>query len=173
MSTTVLAFCHTCAECQRSVLGKRNFAPIRPYHTSYPGIMIHVDCTPGSKQTKADNSHILAIIDSFTGYLKIYPIPQPDGKTMAKELLSYICINSMPLKIVSDNGPEFANELVVELALLLGLKYSFIAPYNSRSNGKVENIHKTVQTMIRAYIEDYPEDRPLIIKLTAGTFAPH
>ncbi len=71
----------------------------------------------------------------------------------------------MPLKIVTDNGSEFANELMTELALLLGLKRSFISPYNSKCNGKVENAHKTMQTMVRAYIEDYPEDWDLLIPL--------
>ena len=138
---------------------------MKPYHSSYPGIMVHVDCTPGSKETVRGNSHILAIIDLFSGHVQLYPIPQPDGKTVARALLKYVSIHSMPLKIVSDNGPEFSNQLITELTLLLGLKHTFIAPYNSKSNGKVENIHKTMQQMVRAYIEDFSGDWDLLILL--------
>jgi len=165
MSTYVGAYCLTCATCQRTVLGKVPVAPIKPYYAFYPGIIIHLDCTPGSRLIKRGNSHILAMIDSFSGYIRLYPIPQLDSKTTAHALLSYICINSMPLKIITDNGPAFANELMTELSLLLGLQNTFITPYNSKSNGKVENAHKTMQTMVRAYIDEYPDDWDTLIPL--------
>jgi len=127
--------------------------------------MVHIDCTMGSGETVRGNNHILAICDSFLGYTSLYPIPTPDGKTVARALLKYICIHSMPLKIVTDNGSEFSNQLMSELGLLLGLKHTFMAAYNSKSNGKVENKHKTMQTMVRSYIEDFPNDWDLLIPL--------
>jgi hypothetical protein len=136
-----------------------------PYYASYPGITVHLDCTPGSIITERGNSQILAIVDSFSGYIRLYAIPQPNAKIIAEKLLKYIAINSMPLKIITDNGPEFANELMTELGLLLGLKRKFIAPYHKRANGKVENSHKTTQQMVRAYIEKRPKDWDVLIPL--------
>ena len=64
----------------------------------------------------------------------------------------------MPLKIVMDNGPEFANSVMSELTALLGIKELFISPYNSQGNGKAENIHKRVARMIRSYIDEQRDD---------------
>jgi hypothetical protein len=71
----------------------------------------------------------------------------------------------MPLKIVTDNGPEFANQLMTELSLLLGIQHSKTSPYNSKANGKVENIHKTCQTMLRCFIKEYHKNWDLLIPL--------
>ena len=54
----------------------------------------------------------------------------------------------IPLKIVTDNGTEFVNEVQRELATLLDLKRTQISPYNLKSNEKVEVAHKTVQRML-------------------------
>ena len=165
MTMYIRTYSERCVICQRSVLGKKPTSPLLPYYASYPGITVHLDCTPGSKVTDRGNNHILAIIDSFSGYVRLYAINQPTAIIIAEKLLSYIAINSMPLKIVTDNGSEFANELMTELGLLLGLKQTLIAPYNSRSNGKVENSHKTTQQMVRAYIEKRPKDWDILIPL--------
>jgi hypothetical protein len=69
----------------------------------------------------------------------------------------------MPLRIVTDNGREFANTLVTELTDLLGMQQKFVAPYNSRANGKVENRHKLTQAMVRAYIDEHPQDWDLLL----------
>ena len=71
----------------------------------------------------------------------------------------------MPLQIITDNGPEFANQLMTELALMLGLKHSTTSPYNSKANGRVEVAHKSMQTMMRAYMEDHVEDWDLLLPL--------
>ena len=163
MAIYLKSYCRRCPECQISTIGKKLTLPVQPFHSNYPGVLVHLDCTPGSKETERGNSHILAIIDSFTGYVKLYPLPQPDGKGVAEALLSYISVNSMPLKIVTDNGSEFLNSVMTELIKLLGMKTNRIAPYNSRCNGKVENVHKTVQTIIRAYINEHAKDWDLLI----------
>ena len=56
------------------------------------------------------------------------------------------------------NGSEFANSVMSELIALLGIKESFISPYNSQGNGKAENIHKRVARMIRSYINEQRDD---------------
>ena len=47
----------------------------------------------------------------------------------------------MFLKIITDNGREFANELIADLIYLLGIKHTLICPFHLQSNGKVEKTH--------------------------------
>ena len=154
-------YCHTCPGCQISTRNKTPTAPLKPYFATYPNVLVHLDCTPGpnmKKPTKRGNTHILAIVDSFTNYCRLYAIPTPSGAVVARILLLYISVNSMPLKIVTDNGAEFANEIQAELAILLDLKRARILPYNSKGNGKVEVAHKSVQRMLRAFIDDHKDN---------------
>merc|ERR1712187_1042048 len=78
-------------------------------------------------------------------------------------LMQYITVHSMPLKIICDNGSEFANSLMTELSLLFGLKITHVTPYNSKANGKVEVTHKTTQAMLRAYMEEFHKDWDLLL----------
>jgi len=103
MTTYIRAYCDACVVCQRTSFGKGRLAELKPYYASYPGVLVHVDCTPGSCLTKSGNSHIMAIIDSFSGHVQLYAIPQPDSRVAARVLMRYISIHSMPLKIVTDN----------------------------------------------------------------------
>ena len=161
MVQAVHYYCRTCEACQIATKTKTPTTTLKPYFAKYPGIEVHIDCTPGPNSTKPTargNSHIVAIVDSFTNYARLYPIATPSGAEIARVLLLYISVNSMPLKIVTDNGPEFMNELQTELAILLDLKRTHILPYNSKGNGKVEVAHKSYQRMLRAFIDDHVDD---------------
>ena len=54
----------------------------------------------------------------------------------------------MSVKIITDNGPEFSNQLIVDLAYLIGLKHTFTSPFNFQSNGKVEEINNVIKRMV-------------------------
>ena len=155
MDLYVATYCQTCSQCQTSTIRKRNTAPLKPIIANYPGVLIQLDCTSGGQPTEMGNKGILTIIESFSGHIRLYPIPDQTAQTIAERLTSYIAIHSMPLKIITDNGTEFRNQLMTEMSHLLGFRHDRITPYNSKSNSKVENAHKTVQTMVRAYIKKY------------------
>ena len=165
MGPYIKAYCETCERCQISTSSKALMAPLHPIEPSYPGVVVHLDSTKGGPLTERGYSHILAIIEAFSGHVRLYPLGDPDGQSMAKLLLKYIAIHSMPLKVITDNGPECANQLMTELAYLLGMKQTKISPYNSKANGKVENIHKTVKTMLRAYMKEFKTNWDLLLPL--------
>ena len=165
MGPYIKAYCETCERCQISTSSKALMAPLHPIEPSYPGVVVHLDSTKGGPLTERGYSHILAIIEAFSGHVRLYPLGDPDGQSMAKLLLKYIAIHSMPLKVITDNGPECANQLMTELAYLLGMKQTKISPYNSKANGKVKNIHKTVKTMLCAYMKEFKTNWDLLLPL--------
>jgi transposase InsO family protein len=165
MPAYIQAYCNRCLDCTVNTKAKQLRSELHPYTASYPGILVHIDNTGGPCLTARGNEYIMAIVDSFTGYIRLYPTPQPCAQVTAEILLQYVAVNSMPLNIVSDNGPEFANEVYHELMDLLGLKPVFIAPYNSASNGKVETYHTVTKTILRNYMEEYGADWDLYLPL--------
>ena len=52
--------------------------------------------------TEMGNKGILTIIESFSGHIRLYSIPDQTAQTIAERLTSYIAIHSMPLKIIMD-----------------------------------------------------------------------
>ena len=127
MRSFIKNFCDSCTRCQRTTIPKKSLAPLKPFRAGYPGMVLQLDCTPGPKHkkpTERGNSHILAILESFSNHVRLFAVPDPNAKLMAECLLAYISVHSMPLQIITDNGPEFANQLMTELALMLGLKHS-------------------------------------------------
>ena len=164
MDAYMYDYCQTCETCQMTTVQKRYTAPLTPNVPEYPGVLIQLDCTNGAgERTPRGNVAILTIIESFSGHVRLYPLEDLTAKTIAKNLLLYISIHSMPLKIITDNGPEFTAQLISELRDLLGFKHRKISPYNSKANGKVENVHRTIQTMLRAYVSKYDNDWDLLL----------
>ena len=158
MSAAIKGYYHRCLNCAINLKTKTLTSDLNPYMASYPGILLHLDCTKGPKVTARGNSFILAILDNFSGYIHLYAIPDPSAKASAEALLQYVCVNSMPLRIVTDNGSEFANQIFAELTQLLRMKQTFIAPYNSKSNGCVECSHKVTESIIRSFVDKYADD---------------
>jgi hypothetical protein len=158
MRSFIQAYCHTCPQCQVNTVTKKSTSKLNPYFAKYPGVLVHIDCTKGNLETKNGNKYIVAIVDSFTGYVKLYAVIQTNAHNIANVLVSYILTCSMPLEVISDNGPEFVNDLMAELAMILGLSHKFITPYNSKANGKVENIHKTSKSMLCNYMNEMPDE---------------
>ena len=170
MAAYIKRYCDLCEKCQVNTKSKRPAAPLHPYHSEYPGITIHLDCTGGGKETKRGNKHILAIVEAFSSHIRLYPIAELNGESVAQALLSYISVHSMPLKIITDNGPEFANSIVAELKALLGFDHSKIAPHNSKANGKVEVAHKSVKNILRNYMDEFKEDWDLHLPMVEFTY---
>ena len=127
-------------------------------------------CTKGSKVTAHGNSFILAIFDNFSGYICLYAIPDPSVEASAEALLQYVCVNSMLLQIITDNGSEFANQIFAELTQLLRMKQTFIAPYNSKSNSHVECSYKVTKSIIHSFVDKYVDDWDLLLPLVEFAF---
>jgi transposase InsO family protein len=165
MSSYIAAYCRSCLSCLATTKSKQMTNKLVSYYASYPGITVHIDNTGGPNKTVRGNEYLCAIVDSFSGYIRLYPIPNPSAAATAKVLMEFIAVNSMPLKIITDNGPEFSNELYAELMALLGLKQVFITPYNSKGNGKVETTHETTKGILRNYVKEHHDDWDLLIPL--------
>ena len=55
----------------------------------------------------------------------------------------------MPIKLQSDQGPEFANHVVRELLELVRVRHSFSSPYTPTAQGSVERSHRTIESLMK------------------------
>ena len=57
------------------------------------------------------------------------------------------------LKILSDNGTEFKNQLFTDVATELGVEYKiYTLPYHQQSNGQIEGFHHFFKACISKHI---------------------
>lgn len=122
-----------------------------------------MDATKALGGNSRGYSHIMAMVDSFTGFITLYPLKNVTTWNSAQCLMRYVMLHSMPLEIITDGGPEFRKDLLAQIHDLFDIKHIKIAPYNHRGNGKVETIHAIVKDMLRAYITRFEADWDLLL----------
>lgn len=65
-----------------------------------------------------------------------------------------ICRYGIPISIQSDNGPQFANEVIENLAEILKIRHHFSTPYYPQANGRAERLIGTLKPMFVKSIKD-------------------
>ena len=98
---------------------------------------------------------ILHMIDVFTRYSQATVIPNKVKETIVENVLKHwVSIFGTPETIISDNGGEFNNELLRDVAELLDTKVAATAGYSPWSNGVVERHNAVIENMILKIVSD-------------------
>jgi transposase InsO family protein len=111
--------------------------PARPFE------VLHVDTFT------VNNQKFLTIIDLFSKYAQAYPLQSVTGLSVLNALSIYMSHHGPPLCITADQGTEFKNQLIKELAKLHKIKLHLISVNNPESNGAIERFHSTILEHIR------------------------
>ena len=73
------------------------------------------------------------------------------------------------LKILTDNGTEFKNELLDKVAQELGLQHKkYTAPYHSASNRRIEGFHNFLKSCLAKHVSQTLEWDQVISLACAG-----
>jgi hypothetical protein len=101
------------------------------------------------------NSYIIVVIDTFTRFIELYKSPDATALSAARALLQHCGRYGVPEQLLTDNGPQFYNELIEDLTKLMGMQHLFTVPYSHEENGLVERANKEVSRHLRAIILDH------------------
>ena len=77
-------------------------------------------------------------MDICTRFTFLYAVQDKGMFTIACTLSSLFGAFGVPKIIQSDNGTEFANQLIHEISQIMNIDWRYITPYNPRANGLVE-----------------------------------
>ncbi|XP_065217466.1 uncharacterized protein K02A2.6-like [Planococcus citri] len=131
-------FVSKCATCQR-YQPQEPETPLNLWTTpNKPWYRIHIDFTG-----PFDGKLWLVIIDSFSNWLEIFPVPSANSANVIKVLRCLIARYGICNQIVSDNGTQFRSDEFKEFCKNNNIQLIFTTPYHSRSNGKVERAIRT------------------------------
>lgn len=96
------------------------------------------------------NKYILVMIDCFTRWVEIFPIPDLTALTAARCLLAYVGRFGVPSQIKSDGGTQFVNGIITEFTNLLNSLHTVSLAYSKEENSLVERSNKEVMRHLRA-----------------------
>ena len=90
------------------------------------------------KTAKDGARYVLMVVDVFSGMTRTYTLARKDAASVAAKLHECFCEMGFPKIVSSDNGPEFINQGLEDMARVMGYSHQVSAAYNPRAQGKVE-----------------------------------
>jgi hypothetical protein len=170
MRHTIQEVINDCDACNRFVVTKSGFNPASFITASYPWDHVQVDCSVHLPTSPDGYTALLVIIDVFTGFIILRPLRSNTAEIVARKLWKVFSIFGIPKILQSDNGPEFANEILRTLMKLTGIDQRLISPYNPRADGKVERAIGTVTSIIKKMLHGSTTHWPLFTPFAQLTF---
>ena len=150
--------CETCMQCQRrSQPTPLRQAGFRTEVCSRPFERVALDITEMPMSSKG-NKYALVIMDYFTKYVHIYPMPDQTAQTVSGCLLDAVLQEGVPERIHSDQGRQFESAVFKQLCARLGIEKTHTSPYRPQSDGMVERFNRTLKDMVAKYIKPCGSD---------------
>ena len=100
------------------------------------------------------NKYIIALIDSFSRFLLLYPAPDASAKSAARAILQAFGTFGCPIELLSDNGSQYVNDTISELLYIMNVDNKLTLAYSHEENAIVERSNKETGRHLRNIIYD-------------------
>ena len=109
--------------------------------------------------SKSGHKYALTVICMLTGYVFCIPLKSKQANEVLQAYIDNVYAKfGGSLKILSDNGTEFKNQLFEKIAKELGMKHKiYTAPYRPSSNGCIEGFHNFLKACIAKHVSSQLE----------------
>jgi len=150
-------YCRTCDTCQRTKLNYgHRYAPLHPL--SVPdelGTRFSMDHKVLTRTTSAGNTAILVIVECFSGFPHLIPVPDQTEDTTARAIIKHIVpFWGIHFSLYSDKAPSFMSALFAHVNAMLGIRHVTSASRTARSNGQAEALVKHLSEHLKFYAKD-------------------
>jgi transposase InsO family protein len=147
-----------CTSCQRFNIAKRGYHPLHPIHSQLPGDHMAMDLAgPLVPCERPDGAqpfrYILVLVDVCTRFVYLRPLESKSSEEVALVLYKIFCDVGFPRILQSDNGKEFKNAALRDLAQQLGISHRFITPYHPRANGLAERFVSSALSTVKKMVK--------------------
>ncbi len=123
--------------------------PLHPIRPLGPFEKWGIDLMGPLPMIRRGHQFIVVATYYFTNFAKVRALKSLVKQEVARFLYEQIFIQfGTPLEIVSDNGPQFLNEVVENLLARLVVKHRFTTMYKPSTNGLVERTNRTLCSML-------------------------
>lgn len=145
MRENIVKFINECTICGQA---KYDRNPIKQQHRVVPPAtkpfeLVHLDLLT------IQSEKFLTLVDAFSKYAQAYHLRDGTALSVIQALLKYCTHHLIPTTLVTDNGPEFSNQLFSEFTRLHKIQHHRVAPHAPNENGIVERFHSTILEHLR------------------------
>jgi hypothetical protein len=165
MRKDIMEIISSCDSCSRFVVQRSGFKPSQYITADGPWSHIQMDCLTHLPKSHEGFTAILVMVDVFTGFVLAFPILTTSAKCIAEKLWHACSMFGLPKIIQSDNGPEFANQVVREITRLMHVDQRFITPWNPRTDGKVERTIGVLSMVIKKQLQGADRYWPFFVPI--------
>ena len=117
--------------------------------------LVAIDLTGQHPRSRKGNVFILTYIDHFSNWAEAISLPNKEMTTVTKALIDNVFTRlGHPSEILSDQGREFDNTLMLELCKRLGIDKIRTSSYKPSTNNTIERFHRTLNSMLGRVIEE-------------------
>ena len=132
MHTDVASYINSCLRCLRRK-SQPDQAPLLAIEVNQSLELIHLDYLK-IEPSKGNAENVLIITDHFTRYAQAFPSKTQTALATAKLLWNNFVLHyGLPSKIITDQGRNFASELIENLCQVAGVKKLRTSPYHPRT----------------------------------------
>lgn len=137
--------CKSCVSCAKI---KPNVKKVQVHPWEYPKgpwERLHLDYAGPFM-----NKSFLIVVDAYTKWVEVIPQNSTTASSTIDALREIFSRFGLPLKIVTDNGPQFRAFEFTSFLTMNGIFQHFSAPYHPATNGQAERFVYTVKQGLRA-----------------------
>lgn len=170
MNETIKAYVQACAVCNKNKKPTRKAkCPLSQYHAGVPLERVHIDFMGPLPETLEGNTNILVMVDQFTKWVEIIPLPSQTAEETARALVDQVFTRiGCPLTIHSDQGRNFESSLFKSICEAFHIHKTRTTPYRPCANGQVERFNRTVMDAVRCFVSDSQTDWDNYLPQLAG-----
>jgi len=156
LRTEVEDWCNKCDICFKiKPTNKKQKAPMKMYGVGEAMERVAVDILGPLPTSRKGNRFIIVIADYFTKWVEAYPVPNHTAEMVAETIATnFFTRFGLPVTIHSDQGRDFESKLFQQMCELLGIEKTRTTPWNPQSDGTVERMNRTLETMLREKVSE-------------------
>lgn len=120
---------------------------------------IAVDILGPLPVTNRGNKYLLVVMDYFTKWPEVMPIPNQETETVAEALVENVFSRfGLPMELHSDQGRNFESELFGTVMSIMGINKTRTTALHPQSDGLVERFKKTILDYLSKFIDENQRD---------------
>uniref|UniRef100_A0A7E4URW0 RNA-directed DNA polymerase n=1 Tax=Panagrellus redivivus TaxID=6233 RepID=A0A7E4URW0_PANRE len=154
MKADCVLWARSCQLCFLFKSHRREKPPLNPYEAYAPWETVGIDLMDMGISA-GGSRYVLVMVDHFSKFVLAAPLQRKSAEEVAKALMrAFLAECQFPMRIVSDLGREFDNEIMRHLSDLIGMELVFAMGYNSQFNGAAERVIQTLRRTLAKKIGD-------------------
>ena len=127
--------------------------PSAPWHT------VAMDFAGPYPPSRRGNAYVLVFVDQFTKWVEMVPTRDQTAITVVRAFYERIlCRVGCPVRLLSDNGPQFKSALVETLCSYFGIRKIYSSAYYPQGDGYAERMMRTMNNSLAVLSRADPFD---------------